>query len=123
MVAVPPVGIVVPLLPPAYVTLWLAGGPCYYANGVYYAPAPGQGYTVIAPPPGADTAQPTPPTPAWTLPEPIIYPRNGQSAARLGADRHDCERWAAGQPGAQTDASAMQRGLAACMDARGHTVR
>lgn len=124
VVAVPPVGIVVPLLPPAYVTLWIGGVPYYYANGVYYAPARGQGYTVVAPPPGADTAQPAPPpAPPATLPEPIIYPRSGQSAAQLEADRQDCQRWAATQPGAQTDPSVMQRGLAACMDARGYTVR
>jgi hypothetical protein len=124
VVAVPPVGIVVPLLPPAYVTLWIGGAPYYYANGVYYAPAAGLGYTVVAPPPGADTAQPaSQPAPPSTLPEPIIYPRNGQSAAQLAADRQDCQRWAAGQPGAQTDASVMQRGLSACMDARGYTVR
>src|SRR5574337_2056049 len=80
VVAVPPVGIVVPLLPPAYATLWIGGAPYYYANGVYYAPAPGAGYTVVTPPPGADTAQPAPPpVPPATLPEPIIYPRSGQS--------------------------------------------
>ena len=35
-VVLPPVGLVIPLLPPAYVTLTLGGLPYYYANGVYY---------------------------------------------------------------------------------------
>ena len=32
-VVLPPLGIVVPLLPPSYVTLWIGGVPYYYANG------------------------------------------------------------------------------------------
>lgn len=53
-VIVPPLGVVVPFLPPSYVTLWLAGAPYYYANGTYYATAPAQqGYVVVAPPPGS----------------------------------------------------------------------
>jgi hypothetical protein len=35
MVIVPSLGVVVPLLPPAYTTLWIGGAPYYYANGVY----------------------------------------------------------------------------------------
>lgn len=124
VVAVPPLGIVVPLLPPAYTTLWIAGAPYYYANGVYYAPAPSQGYTVVAPPPGAEAAQPAPPPePPSALPEPIIYPRNGQSAAQTAADRQECQRWAMSQAGAQADAAVLGRGLSACMDARGYTLR
>lgn len=124
VVAVPPFGIIVPLLPPAFVTLWIGGAPYYYANGVYYAPAPTPGYVVVAPPPGADTAQPAAPAPPPTaLPEPIVYPRNNQTPAQTAADRAECQRWAASQPGAQTDVSVQQRGLAACLDARGYTVR
>ena len=124
IVSVPPVGIVVPLLPPAYVTLWIAGAPYYYANGVYYAAAPGQGYAVVAPPPGADAAQPVPAAPApKALPEPILYPRNAQSPAQTEADRQECNRWATSQPTAMTDAQVFQRAVAACMDGRGYTVR
>jgi hypothetical protein len=123
VVAVPPVGIVVPVLPPSYATLWIGGAPYYYANGVYYAPAP-VGYTVVVPPPGADAAQPVPPPPPPKAPpEPIIYPRNGQSAAQTEADRQECNRWATTQPSAVADASVFQRAVAACMDARGYTVR
>jgi hypothetical protein len=124
VVVVPPIGIVVPLLPPSYVTLWIGGAPYYYANGVYYAPAPGQRYVVVAPPPGADVAQPTPAAAApKPLPEPIIYPRNGQTAAQTETDRQECNRWATSQPNAMADAQVFQRSVAACMDGRGYTVR
>jgi hypothetical protein len=120
IVAVPPLGIIVPILPPAYVSLWIGGAPYYYANGVYYAPDSG-GYVVVTPPPGADSVQPAP-TPK-PLPDPIIYPRNGQSAEQTEADRQDCNRWATTQPSAMSDASVFQRAVAACMDGRGYTVR
>lgn len=124
VVVVPPQGIVVPLLPPAYATLWIGGVPYYYANGVYYAPMPGQGYVVVAPPPGAEAIQTVPqvvvpPAP----PEPVMYPRNGQSAEQIEADRQECNRWATTQASATPDATVYQRAFAACMDARGYTVR
>jgi hypothetical protein len=122
VVGVPPLGIVVPVLPPDYATLWIGGLPYYYANDVYYAPVPGQGYAVVAPPPGADVAQPLAAVPK-ALPDPIIYPRNGQDAARTESDREDCNRWATTQPSALADASVFQRSVAACMDAKGYTVR
>ncbi len=124
VVTMPPFGIVIPVLPPGYSTVWLGGVPYYYANGVYYAVAPGQGYSVVAPPPGADTVQPLPlPAPPAALPEPIIYPRSGQSAAQTEADRQDCNRWATTQPSALADAQVFQRAMAACMEGRGYTVR
>jgi hypothetical protein len=116
VVVLPPIGIFVPVLPPAYVTLWIGGVYYYYANGVYYAPAP-SGYVVVAPPAGAETATPA------ALPEPVIYPRNGQSPEQTEADRRECNRWATTQPSAMNDASVFQRAVAACMDARGYTVR
>jgi hypothetical protein len=123
IVSVPPIGIVVPVLPPAYATVWIGGIPYYYANDVYYTAAPG-GYVVVTPPPGADQAQPMaaapPPKPA---PEPIVYPRNGQTPAQTEADRQECNRWATTQPSAMADAAVFQRAVAACMDARGYTVR
>jgi hypothetical protein len=122
-VIVPPIGIVVPLLPPAYATLWIGGAPYYYANGLYYAPAAG-GYAVVAPPPGADTATPVPPAPPpKPAPDPIIYPRGGQSPEQTEADRQACNRWATTQPSAMADASVFQRAMAACLDGRGYTVR
>jgi hypothetical protein len=123
VVIAPPPGIVVPVLPPAYATLWIGGAPYYYANGAYYAPAPG-GYAVVEPPPDVDTVQAQAPPPAPRPPsEPIIYPRNGQSAQKTEADRQECNRWATTHPNAVADAEVFQRAVAACMDGRGYTVR
>ena len=133
-VIVPPVGILVPLLPLDYVTLRIGGAPYYYANGVYYSAAPG-GYVVVNPPPQADgaVAQPSPP-PAPPRPDPIFYPRNGQSPQQQGQDKFECHNWAKGQTGfdptsqassgaSPATRSAYGRAMAACLDARGYTVR
>ena len=56
-------------------------------------------------------------------PDPVIYPRNGQSATQTEADRLDCNRWAATLPSAMADASVFNRATAACMDGHGYTVR
>ena len=124
VVVVPPIGIVIPLLPPSYATLWIGGAPYYNANGVYYAPAGPDGYRVVAPPPQAEQVQPVPPAPApKALPEPIYYPRNAQAAAQTEIDRQDCNRWATTQANAMADATVFQRAVAACMDGRGYPVR
>ena len=60
---------------------------------------------------------------APAVPEPIFYPRNGQSGAQTEADRQDCNRWATTQPRAMADASVFQRATFACMDGRGYTPR
>lgn len=73
------------------------------------------------PTPTADVVPPAPATPA--RPEPIIYPRNGQSAEQLEADRQDCNRWAATQNGALADSSIFMRAVDACMDGRGYTTK
>ena len=108
-----------PILPPAFATVWIGGLPYYYASDVYYVRSSGPGYTVVAPPSGAETAQVVP----APLPEPIVYPRNGQSAAQTEADRQECNRWATTQAGALADAQVFQRATEACLDGRGYTVR
>lgn len=118
VVVQPPLGIFLPMLPSDYATVWVGGAPYYYADGVYYNPSPGQGYVVVARPPGADAMQPAP-----APPEPIFYPRNNQSAAQTEADRRDCNAWATTQPQAMADAKVFQRAAEACMDGRGYTVR
>ncbi len=60
----PPLGIVVPVLPPAYTTVWSAGMPYYYANDVYYVEKPGSGYVVAEPPMEASAAPAPVPAPA-----------------------------------------------------------
>ncbi len=120
----PPIGIVAPILPPVYVSLSIGGAAYYYANEVFYARAPGQGYGVVPPPPGAEAAQPTPPMTSVTAPPPsIIYPRDGQNAEQTESDQRECGRWTRAQPNATADATVYLRALAACMDGRGYTVR
>ncbi len=122
VVVQPPIGIYLPTLPSDYATIWIGGSPYYYADGVYYNMAPGRGYVVVAPPPGADTVQAAPaPTPA--NPDPIFYPRNNQSPEQTEADRRDCNSWATTQPQAMADAKVFQRATEACMDGRGYTAR
>jgi hypothetical protein len=122
-VIVPPVGLVVPVLPSAYVTLRIGGLPYYYANGIYYSAAP-SGYVVVAPPAGAEVVPQaqvavTPPP----RPDPIIYPRNGQSTQQTEADRQECNRWATTQPAAMNDANIFNRAVEACMDGRGYSMK
>ena len=69
----PPVGIVVPVLPPAYSTVYVAGAPYYYANDVYYTQAP-DGYAVAQPPADAQIAQAPPPA-AGPAPAPASTPQ------------------------------------------------
>jgi hypothetical protein len=56
-------------------------------------------------------------------PDPIFYPRNGQTQAQTEADRQECNRWATTQAGAMSDAQIFQRATYACMDGRGYSVR
>ena len=97
------------LATPAY---YDAPGVVYVNPPVYYPPAP-----VYAQP--APTYAPQAPAMA----DPIFYPRNGQSAAQVEADRQDCNRWATTQPKAMADASIFQRATFACMDGRGYSAR
>ncbi len=56
-------------------------------------------------------------------PDPIIYPRNAQSAVQTEADRQACNRWATTQSNAMNDSSVFNRATEACMDGRGYTLR
>lgn len=126
----PPIGIVVPFLPPYYTTIWVGGMPYYYANEAYYAQSP-DGYMVVEPPKG-DVIEP-PPSAAQLF----IYPRKGQSEQQQANDRYECHRWGVGQAGydptqppggipqaqmTQKNAD-YQRAMGACLDGRGYTVK
>jgi len=101
----------------------------YYYGAPYYVTDPN--YVVVNPPVVYSDPQPvatpvpsyTPAPSSSTAPEPVIYPRNGQSAAKMQTDHQQCDQWAGSQRGASGDANVYARGLAACMDARGYTVR
>jgi hypothetical protein len=120
VVVSPPLGVIIPALPGVYVTLRFGPNVYYYANDVYYTAAPG-GFVVSAPPPAPIYAPP--PAPVYpTTPNGSIYPRNGQNPAQTAADRSYCEQWAAAQPGGR-DGAIFARGVTACMDARGYSIR
>lgn len=93
----------------------------YNSYPTYYADP---GYVVVDPPVVYDVPQPvySQPVPARST-QPVIYPRNGQSVSQREADANACSDWAGRQPNATADASVFQRGITACMDARGYTVR
>lgn len=100
----------------------------YYYNRFGYPGYPG--YVVVEPPLYYYTEpRPVPPAPAprepvaQPEPDPIFYPRNGQSEAQTEADRVECNRWATTQPSAMRDASIFQRATFACMEGRGYVVR
>ena len=96
----------------------LLASPWYYPYpGVVVSPPT----TVIVEQPPQPAAAPMPPQPS--RPEPIIYPRNGQSAQQLEADRQECNRWATTQQGALNDSNIFMRAVDACMDGRGYTTK
>ncbi|WP_372527436.1 hypothetical protein [Piscinibacter sp.] len=88
--------------------------------GYYYGGPWSPGY-VVTQPPGMYYEGPLPAAPS--LPDPVIYPRNGQSAAQTESDRQDCNRWATTQPSAMADAGVFHSTALACMEGRGYTVK
>jgi hypothetical protein len=95
-----------------------------YAYGAPYYAYPG--YAVAVPPPVyyEPLPQRAPEQPlAKGPPDPIFYPRNGQSVEQIEADRQDCNRWALTQPNAVARADVFHRATLACMEGRGYTVR
>lgn len=120
VVTLPPVGIVVPQLPPTYATVWVGSHP-------YYSRVPEQGYVVVPAPAEPVMAHPpAPPQPQVTSPVPpqewILYPRNGQTVQQTQSDRQECMQWASAQSHA-SDPAVFQRALAACLDGRGYSAR
>lgn len=103
-----------------------------YYGGYYAYPYPGYvvgpgvvEYVVVDPTPGdrvvRSTGQPVPA--ATRAPDPIFYPKNGQTPAKVETDTQECNRWATTQAGAMSDASIFQRATFACMEGRGYSVR
>ncbi|MFM9915853.1 MAG: hypothetical protein ACKVOX_08600 [Rhizobacter sp.] len=120
---------------------WLGASRYDYVYGPpVYAGYATPGYVLIEPPPVVYREVPPPvvyreaprtiyrevparePVPV-TRPDPIIYPRQGQSAQQIEADRQECNRWATTQPSAMSDSSVFNRATEACMDGRGYTMR
>jgi len=84
----------------------------YVAPGWYPAP-------VVVVPQGVDAPSPS----VSAAPEPVIEPRQGQSAAQTEADRQACNRWATTQSNAMADATVFHRMTLSCMEGRGYSVR
>jgi hypothetical protein len=132
----PPIGVFVPVLPPFYTTVWVAGAPYYYANDTYYTWVADQnGYEVVDPPgvadPGATTTQPPPSDDLY------IYPQSGQTEEQQSNDKYECHKWASTQSGFDPTQSLggvspdqvaakradYQRAMRACLEGRGYSVR
>ncbi len=139
VVIAPPIGVIIPALPPFYSTVWFGGVPYYYANETYYMwSAQDNGYEVVDTPNGAvnaaPDAAPPPPPPSTQL---FIYPRNGQTADQQAKDRYECHSWAVSQSGFDPTTSggnvspeqfgakndAYNRAISACLQGRGYSVK
>lgn len=129
----PPVGLYVNVLPPFYTSVWFGGMRYYYADNVYYRWDPDRTvYVVSDPPPGTPDN-----TPASSTEQTFVYPKNGQSEEQTAKDRYECYRWAADQSGFDPTKTAggvdasdtasksdeYKRAEAACLDARGYSVK
>ena len=134
VVVAPPLGIVVPFLPPFYTTLWFGGVPYYYADDAYYRwDDLRRGYVVVTRPADDEASQSVP----RGSDETFAYPNNGQSEAQQKTDRYECYRWAVDQTGydptqplggvsreeATGKRASYKRAEAACLEGRGYTVK
>jgi len=131
-----PFGAFVAVLPPFYTTVWFGGAPYYYANDTYYSwSADRRQYEVVPAPEGIESAGTMEAPPGGD--SMFVYPRNGQSADQEARDRYECHHFAVEQTGfdptatgggvAPEEADARRadyaRAEAACLDARGYSVR
>jgi hypothetical protein len=115
-------------LPYYYPTYWYGGAPYYYAGNTYFYGSPASGpYQVAAQPLGARSER----RPDWS--ELVVYPKNGQNQYQQTLDRYECYRWAVSQLGydptsagggtVRRDLTDYNRAQAACLTARGYSVR
>jgi hypothetical protein len=133
IVVLPPIGLIVPILPPFYTLLWVGATPYYYAGGVYYTWYPEyQSYVVVEAPPAEQVRE----SPDGSD-ELFIYPKQGQSEEKQARDRYECHSWATSQTGFDpsqpgggvTEAehadkrADYRRAMKACLEARGYSVQ
>jgi hypothetical protein len=115
-------------LPYYYPTYSYSGAPYYYAGNtyIYGRPALAQ-YQIAAQPLDARSER----RPDWS--ELVVYPKNGQNQYQQTLDRYECYRWAVSQLGydptsagggtVRRDLTDYNRAQAACLTARGYSVR
>jgi Family of unknown function (DUF6515) len=133
-----PIGLFVPVLPPYYTTVWVAGAPYYYANDTYYVWRDSdQQYEVVAPPDEQAASTDAPPPAPSPNGDVFIYPKNGQSDEQQSRDKYECHKWAQSesgfdptQPGggvspdqANAKRASYQRAMGACLEGRGYSVK
>ena len=91
----PPHGVIVPVLPPFYTTVWFHSTPYYYANDIYYVWRPDRnGYEVTAPPTDENE-----PEVSYMADEIFAYPKKNQNEEQQADDRYTCHRWGVDQTG------------------------
>lgn len=130
-----PIGAFVSVLPPFYTSVWFGGVPYYYANDTYYTwSGDRHEYEVVAPPADIDSGGTTQPPASDAI---FIYPKNGQSSEQQARDKYECHHSAVEQTGydptqagggvspevARGKRADYFRADAACLDARGYSVR
>jgi len=129
----PPVGLFVNVLPPFYTSVWFGGMRYYYADNVYYRWDPARTVYVVSDPPNGAPDN----TSTSGSEQTFVYPKNGQSEEQTAKDRYDCYRWAADQSGfdptkvaggvndsdSDNKRDEYKRAEAACLDARGYSVK
>jgi hypothetical protein len=135
-------------LPLYYSTFWWNSLPYYYSDANYYTWNSGAGeYETIRPPPEVESQNVTSEPSATDV---FVYPKNGQNAEQQALDRFECHRWATEQSGfdpsqpggvpatastpaagtmpaaaveAPTNRQDYLRAQAACLEARGYSVK
>jgi hypothetical protein len=130
-----PLGAFVPVLPLSYTTVWFSGAPYYYANDTYYTwDANHHEYEVVPAPAGIDASGSTQAPPSDSI---FVYPKNGQSPEQQARDEYECHHSAVEHTGydptvagggvapaiATEKRSDYFRAQAACLDARGYSVK
>ncbi len=130
-----PVGAFVSVLPPFYTTVTFGAVPYFYANDTYYTwNGDRQEYEVVAPAAGINSASTGQPAPDGQL---FVYPKNGASHEQQASDRYQCDISAVDQTGfdpteaeggvspeaAPAKRADYFRAEAACLEARGYSVR
>ncbi|MBV9911439.1 MAG: hypothetical protein JOZ93_02625 [Sinobacteraceae bacterium] len=133
-----PIGLFVPVLPPYYTTVWVAGTPYYYANDTYYQWRESDGqYEVVAPPDEEAASTDAPPPPPSAQDDVFVYPKSGQSEEQQAQDKYECHKWAQGESAfdptqvnggvapelAGSKRAEYQRALGACLEGRGYSVK
>jgi hypothetical protein len=124
------VGLFVAALPWYYSTYWWGGVPYYYADNTYYVYNDSAGqYQSVAPPAGLQSDAPPAGAPPAGDPEAAgqiyMYPKSGQTPEQQARDRADCDAWARQQTGTSAASHSPDyfRANAACLDARGYSVK